>query len=130
MKKLLIYFGAGCLGALVNSLTVWLFGEMGITKTFEVSIAPSLSPAWLYPRIVWGGIWGLLFALPLLQSKLLRKGSLLSLCPSAVQLFVLFPYKANKGMAGLELGLLTPVFVILFNWIWGVVTALVIKFSK
>ena len=130
MKKLLIYFGAGCLGALVNSLTVWLFGEMGITKTFEVSIAPSLSPAWLYPRIVWGGIWGLLFALPLLQSKLIRKGSFLSLGPSAVQLFVLFPYKANKGMAGLELGLLTPVFVILFNWIWGVVTALAIKFSK
>ena len=130
MKKLLIYFGAGCLGALINSLTVWLFGEMGITKTFEVSIAPPLSPAWLYPRIVWGGIWGLAFTLPLLQSKLFRKGSLLSLGPSAVQLFVVFPYKANKGMAGLELGLLTPVFVILFNWIWGVVTALAIKFSK
>jgi hypothetical protein len=130
MKKLLIYFGAGCLGALVNSIAVWFFGETGITKSFEVSIAPSLSPAWLYPRIVWGGIWGLLFALPLLQSKLLRKGSLLSLGPSAVQLFVIFPYKANKGMAGLELGLLTPVFVIFFNWIWGVVTALAIKLAK
>ena len=130
MKKLLIYFGAGCLGALFNSIAVWFFGETGITKSFEVSIAPSLSPAWLYPRIVWGGIWGLLFALPLLQSKLLRKGSLLSLGPSAVQLFVIFPYKANKGMAGLELGLLTPVFVIFFNWIWGVVTALAIKLAK
>jgi hypothetical protein len=130
VKKLLIYFSAGCLGALANSLTVWVFGEMGITKTLEVSIAPSLSAAWLYPRIVWGGIWGLLFLLPLLQSKLLRKGSLLSLGPSVVQLFVVFPYKANKGMAGLELGLFTPVFVIFFNWIWGVVTALTIKFSK
>ena len=126
----MIYFGAGCLGALANSLTVWLFGELGITRNFEVAIAPSLSSAWLYPRIVWGGIWGLLFALPLLQSKLIRKGSLLSLFPSAVQLFVVFPYKANKGMAGLELGLLTPVFVIFFNWVWGVVTALAIKFSK
>jgi hypothetical protein len=130
VKKLLIFFGAGCLGALVNSLTVWLFGEMGVAKTFQVSIAPPLSPAWLYPRIVWGGIWGLLFALPLLQSKLIRKGSFLSLFPSALQLFVVFPYKANKGVAGLELGLLTPVFVIFFNWIWGVVTALTIKFSK
>ncbi|MBW1837422.1 MAG: hypothetical protein JRI99_10865 [Deltaproteobacteria bacterium] len=130
MKKLLIYFGAGCLGALASSLTLWLFGELGITRNFEVSIAPSLSPTWLYPRIVWGGIWGLSFAIPLLQSKLIRKGSFLSLFPSAVQLFVVFPYKANKGMAGLELGLLTPVFVILFNWIWGVVTAITIKFSK
>ena len=130
MKKILIYFAAGCLGAIVNSLTVWLFGDLGIMKNFSVSITPSLSPAWLYPRIVWGGIWGLLFALPLLNSKLILKGSLLRLFPTAVQLFVVFPYKTNKGMAGLELGLLTPVFVILFNWIWGVVTAITIKLSK
>lgn len=130
MKKLLLYFAAGCLGALANSITVWLFGDFGITKHFHVSIAPSLSPAWLYPRIVWGGIWGLCFAIPFLESKLIRKGSILSLFPSAVQLFVVFPYKANKGMAGLELGMLTPVFVIFFNWIWGVVTALTIQFSK
>ena len=130
MKKLLIYFAAGCLGALVNSLTVWLFGDVGITKHFSVSIAPSLSAAWLYPRIVWGGIWGLLFFLPMLNSKLIRKGSLLSLFPTAVQLFIIFPFKANKGIAGLELGQLTPAFVIFFNWIWGVVTALTVKFSK
>ena len=130
MKKILIYFAAGCLGALVNSLTVWLFGDVGITKHFSVSIAPSLSAAWLYPRIVWGGIWGLLFFLPMLNSKLIRKGSLLSLFPTAVQLFIIFPFKANKGIAGLELGQLTPAFVIFFNWIWGVVTALTVKFSK
>jgi len=130
MKKLLIYFAAGCVGALANSLAVWLFGDLGITKHFAVSIAPSLSAAWLYPRIVWGGIWGLLFALPLLNSKFIKKGSLLSLFPTAVQLFVVFPFKASKGMAGIELGLLTPAFVILFNWIWGVVTALTIKMSR
>ena len=130
MKKLLIYFAAGCLGALVNSLTVWLFGDLGISKQFSVSIAPSLSPAWLYPRIVWGGIWGLLFFIPILNSKLIRKGSLLSLIPTAVQLFVVFPYKTHKGMAGLALGQLTPVFVIFYNWIWGLVTAFTIKFSK
>lgn len=130
MKKILIYFAAGCLGALVNSLVVWFFGDFGIMENFSVSISPSLSPDWLYPRIVWGGIWGLLFALPLLNSKLIRKGSLLSLFPSAVQLFIVFPYKANKGMAGLDLGLLTPLFVIFFNWIWGVITALTIKLSK
>jgi hypothetical protein len=130
MKKLLIYFAAGCVGALANSLTVWLFGDVGITRHFSVSIAPSLSAAWLYPRIVWGGIWGLLFFLPMLNSKLIRKGSLLSLFPTAVQLFIIFPFKVNKGIAGLELGQLTPAFVIFFNWIWGVVTALTIKFSK
>ncbi len=130
MKKLLIYFAAGSLGALASSLVVWLFGEYSITKVAGVAIAPALSPAWLYPRIVWGGLWGFLFLLPLKNSRLLLKGSVLSLFPTAVQLFIIFPYKINKGMAGLELGLLTPMFVLIFNWGWGIVTAGTIKFAR
>ena len=130
MKKLSIYFAAGCLGALANSIAVWLFGHLGITSSLGVSIAPSISPNWLYPRIVWGGIWGLFFILPMLKSKLLLKGAILSLFPTAVQLFVVFPFKAHKGIAGLDLGLFTPLFVLFFNWVWGFVTALTIKFAK
>lgn len=130
MKKLLVFFSAGCLGALANSIAVWLFGKYGITTSFGVSISPSLFPGWLYPRIVWGGLWGLLFILPFLKSRLLLKGTILSLFPTAVQLFVIFPYKAHKGIAGIDLGLYTPVFVLFFNWVWGVVTALAIRLSK
>ena len=130
MRNALIFFAAGCVGALANSLTVWMFGESGINQALGVSIAPTLSPAWLYPRIVWGGLWGLLFLLPMLDSKLFLKGSILSIFPTLVQLFVVFPYKADKGIAGLELGLMTPLLVLLFNWVWGVITALSIKLSK
>ncbi len=130
MKKLLLFFAAGCLGALANSLTVWFFGSAGITSSLGVSIAPALTPGWLYPRIVWGGIWGFLFILPMMQSKLLLKGSVLSLFPTAVQLFFVFPFQANKGLAGLDLGLYTPLLVLFFNWVWGVVAALAIKLSK
>jgi len=130
MKKLLIVFAAGCIGALANSLTVWLFGDSGISATLGVAIAPGLSPQWLYPRLVWGGLWGLLFALPMLQSRLFWKGTLLSLLPTAVQLFIIFPFKAHKGIAGLELGLLTPLLVLFFNWVWGIATALTIKLAK
>lgn len=130
MKKLLICFAAGSLGALANSLTVWLFGDLGITRSLGVSIAPALTPAWLYPRIVWGGLWGLLFVLPMLQSRSLARGSILSLFPTAVQLFVVFPLQAGKGIGGIELGLLTPLCVVFFNWVWGVTTALTIRFAK
>ena len=130
MKKLLVFFAAGCLGALANSITVWLFGDLGITASTGVSISPSLTASWLYPRIVWGGLWGLLFVLPMLQSKPILKGSLLSLFPTVVQLLVVFPYKTRYGIAGLELGILTPVFVLFFNWVWGVVTALTIRFTR
>jgi len=129
LKKLLIVFAAGCLGGLANSLAVWSFGEFGITHMADVSIAPALTPAWLYPRIVWGGLWGFLFLLPMLTGKTVSRGFLLSLFPTMIQLFVVFPYKAHKGMAGLELGLLTPLFVIFYNFIWGVTTAYAVKLA-
>ncbi|ESS69560.1 hypothetical protein MGMO_131c00020 [Methyloglobulus morosus KoM1] len=47
-------------------------------------------------------IWGVLFIVPLLDSKLVRKGMILSLIPTVVQLFVVFPHAGN-GTAGLEL---------------------------
>ncbi|MEE4362912.1 MAG: hypothetical protein V2J08_03210 [Desulfotignum sp.] len=130
MKNLLICFSAGCLGALANSLVVWQFGEQGIARLLGVSIAPTLTSSWLYPRIVWGGIWGLLFILPFLKSRFLLKGSLLSLFPTAVQLFYIFPHVAGKGLAGTDLGTWTPLMVLIYNWVWGIVTCLTIRFSR
>ncbi|MCG6972936.1 MAG: hypothetical protein LJE66_07315 [Desulfobacterales bacterium] len=130
MKKILVYFSAGCLGGLANSLAVWAFGANGITHQFGVAIAPTLTPAWLYPRIVWGGIWGFVFLLPFLNSKLILKGAIISIFPTLVQLFVVFPLKAHKGYLGLDLGMYTPVFVVIFNLVWGIVAAFAIKFSK
>jgi hypothetical protein len=130
MKKLLIFFAAGCLGAFTNSIALWQFGQLGISDAIGVSIAPTLTPTWLYPRIVWGGLWGLLFILPMLSSRLLLKGTILSLFPTAVQLFVVFPLKAHKGIGGIELGLYTPLVVVFINWVWGIVAAATIRFSK
>ena len=65
-----------------------------------------------------------------MNSKPFSKGTFLSLFPTIVQLLIVFPYKAKKGLAGIELGIFTPLFVLIFNWIWGVVTSLAIKYSK
>ena len=72
---------------------------------------PSFSLAWLYPRIVWGGLWGLLFLLPVMKNRFLSRGLLFSLGPTLVQLFIVFPMKAHKGVMGLTLGTLTPAFI-------------------
>jgi len=129
-KNITLVFAAGCFGGLLNSLAVWIFGELGITTALGVSIAPKLSAAWLYPRIVWGGIWGALFLLPLWQRTVLIKGLIYSLGPTLVQLFIVFPMKANKGAMGLDLGMLTPVFVIIFNAVWGVSAAIWLRWAK
>ena len=123
-KKLSLVFAAGCLGGLLNSLAVWIFGVIGITSALGVKITPPLSAPWLYPRIVWGGIWGLLFLLPLMHKRFLYRGLIFSLGPTIVQLFIVFPVKANKGIMGFDLGLLTPLFVFVFNAIWGLTAAI------
>jgi hypothetical protein len=126
-RKTSLVFAAGCLGGLINSLAVWIFGELGISFALGVNIAPQLSPAWLYPRLVWGGIWGLLFLLPLMKTSIFARGLILSIGPTLVQLFVVFPMKAHKGMLGLDLGLLTPLLVVVFNAIWGWTAAIWLK---
>ena len=77
-KILSLVFAAGCLGGLLNSLAVWIFGEIGISSAVGVKIAPQLTASWLYPRVVWGGIWGTLFLLPLMQKSLLYRGLVFS----------------------------------------------------
>jgi hypothetical protein len=128
-RNISLVFAAGCLGGLLNSLAVWIFGDLGITAALGVKISPQLSPAWLYPRLVWGGIWGLLFLLPMLKTRIWSRGFIFSLGPTLVQLFVIFPMKANKGMMGVDLGLLTPLFVVVFNAIWGWTAAIWLRWT-
>jgi hypothetical protein len=130
LEKVSIVFAGGCLGGLVNSLTIWIFGLLGITASLGVTIAPQLTAPWLYPRIVWGGIWGALFLLPLLPKHCVLKGLMYSLGPTLVQLFVVFPFKAHQGILGLEKGTLTPLLVIIFNAVWGITAALWLKWAQ
>ncbi|WP_051469945.1 hypothetical protein [Fischerella sp. PCC 9605] len=121
-------FASGCIGGLLNSLTVWFCGTIGLTALLGVKIAPELTPSWLYPRLVWGGLWGFIFLLPFFQNKYFYRGILYSLFPSLVQLFIIFPLKVNQGIMGVELGRLTPIVVLFFNFVWGASTALWLKF--
>ncbi len=130
MQKLPLCFTSGCIGGAAYGLTVWACGYYGLAHSLGVSIAPTLSPHWLYPLIVWGGIWGLAFLLPILRSNLFVKALVLSLLPSLVQLLVIYPFKTRYGIAGLGLGSLTPVLVLLFNASWAIVTATAIKLLR
>jgi len=128
--RLALLFAAGCLGGLLNSLAVWGSAQAGINSALGVAIAPHLSPAWLYPRIVWGGLWGLLFLLPWRRHSWLLRGLVFSLGPTLVQLFFVFPYQSGKGLGGLDLGMLTPLLVLVFNAVLGVTTAIWLRLSR
>ncbi len=123
MLDLSLTFAAGCIGGVANSIAVWLSGKSGLNKMLGMSIAPEWTPAWLYPRIVWGGLWGFLFLLPYFKDSPFTQGFVFSLAPTAVVLFIVFPVQAKKGMLGLELGKLTPLFALVVNAVWGIAAA-------
>jgi len=124
LRRLSVVFSSGCFGGLVNSLVVWVFGAIGMTAALGVKIAPGLTATYLYPRIVWGGLWGILFLLPYFSQSTALRGLLFSLGPTLVQLFIVFPLKTHQGVMGSGLGFLTPLFVLFFNAVWGTSTAL------
>ncbi len=121
-----VCFVAGLLGALVSSLALWACGEWGISTLIGVKIAPQLKESWLYPRLIFGGLWGLGYfftvGIPRYRRHWARKGLWFSLIPSAVALFYLYPYVEHKGLGGFDLGMLTPLLVVVINLIWGMFT--------
>jgi len=130
VKNLSLVFMAGLVGGLLNGLAIWFFGLLGIPRGLGVQIAPPLTTGLLYPKLTWGGIWGLLFLIPLGRVSFPIRGLLFSLGPSLVQLFVVFPYQAQKGVMGLQLGALTPLFVLFYNAVWGVAAGLWLKWAR
>ncbi len=122
-RSLSLVFSAGALGGLAKSVVAWGAGKLGFARALGVATAPALGPAWLYPHIVWGGLWGALFLIPVTGWGWIRRGLLLSLAPSVVQLFVVFPLKTKAGVVGLALGALTLLAVLFFNAVWGMVAS-------
>lgn len=118
-------FFAGVLGALANSLLVWGMGASGLNGLLGIAVDPALSWSWLRPRLVWGGLWGILFIPVIFRTAAdpVQWGLLLSLLPSINQLVYVFPVMAGQGMAGLNLGPLTPGLVLVANAVWGLVAA-------
>jgi hypothetical protein len=130
VNNLSLVFAAGLFGGLVNCLIVWLLGRLGIPQTLGVQIAPPLTIDFIYPELVWGGLWGLLFLIPLGRLSFPVKGAVISLIPSMVQLFLLFPLKAHKGLLGLQLGALTPLVVLIYTALWGIPAGLWLKWAR
>ncbi len=142
IKKIDILFAAGAVGGLAFALLMWGFGEMGIAKMLKVELAPALKGPFIYHSMIWGGIWGMLFILPVYDKKRITKGLLLSLIPAFMELLYFMPNSANNEMFGImgsidskrgyfgqHLGTLTPVLIFIYYAAWGIVTSFWIKMS-
>ena len=121
-KTLSLIFAAGCVGGLAKGIAAWFCGAIGLNALLGSQFAPQLSSQWAYSHMVWGGIWALLFLLPIRGWSLYSLGIIYSLPQSLISLVFMFP-KMNRGLLGLQLGYSTPVLVIFFGFVWGLATA-------
>ncbi len=123
-QLLSVCFCAGLLAAIVSTVFAWLCSHYGLNGLAGVNLTTSLSATSLYPRMIWGGVWGLAFALTVIHLRTrkhwVRKGMVVSLAPTLYQLFVIYPYQTPYGPLGIELGLLIPLFIFIFNLVWGI----------
>ena len=122
IRKISAAFTGGAIGGFVDSFNIWAMGKTGISDLIALAMKPDFSAPWLYQRMVWGGIWMLLLLLPLWEKRVLLRGALFSIVPSAMMLFMVLP-SMGKGILGLGFGTVTPLVVVGLNMIYGMVAS-------
>jgi hypothetical protein len=79
--------------------------------------------------VVWGGIWGFLFLLPLKKISYVSLGIIYSLPQTLIALLVMAP-RMGRGLLAWQQGWTTPILILFFGIIWGATTGLWLKWSR
>ena len=86
MNNFLRSFGAGAIGGGANVLLLLVFWQ------FQIIPAPDLTSdfikGFLYKQMVWGGIWGFAFLIPILTRHWVLRGMVWGAAATAVALYV------------------------------------------
>ncbi len=115
-----LVFSAGAVAGFIQTLVIWICGQAGVFNLLQLPLDFPFQPAWFYQRVTWGGMWGLLFLIPLLrQARHFHRGLLFGLLPALATLVWFLPFKGEHGFFGLNLGIMMPVVVVVFGLIWG-----------
>jgi hypothetical protein len=127
-QRLAICFAAGVMGALAVLIFSHILFGLGVSGTLGIKAPFPLKAPDVYKPLFWGGLWGLLFGffIKTCWSRLYLVGFLYYLAPMAA-LFLFFLPKAGAGYFGLKMGSMFPVYILLVNLPFGIVTALIAK---
>jgi hypothetical protein len=122
LRKVALYYAAGSVGGLLVGLAGWIVGSSGIPDLMGVAVKLALDKATIYRLMVWGGIWALIFLLPLGIRPLWLKALIYTMAPVLTLLLVIVPARGGQ-MLLLDRGALAPLYVYLINTPWGFAAA-------
>jgi hypothetical protein len=115
-RLLTLGFGAGAFGACVLAVVAFVLARSGLPQQIGVA-SPPADLAFLYRLVVWGGIWGFLFVIPVMSRLWWLKGIVIGLLASAA-LTLYFSPALGRGPA------LQLVYIVVLNSVWGIATGL------
>jgi hypothetical protein len=105
-------FGAGAFGACILAVVAFVLARLGIPKQLGVA-SPPTDLAFLYRLIVWGGIWGFLLVVPLMNRAWWLKGIIIGLLATTALIFFFAPPLQQAPAMQI-------IYIAVLNSIWGV----------
>lgn len=121
LNRILIAFMSGLISAFVLLLvfTIIQNGALNFTDDFKYK---------LYKLMIWGGIWSILFALPI-NKNILIKSSIIGIAVIMFNFLVKMPL-TGMGFFAINAGLGVFFMNIIFNYIWAILAGLVYVCAK
>lgn len=120
--RLSLAAAAGAIGAIVQTFVIVGLSELALFQALGMPFKIPFTLPYLYQRVTWGGLWGLLFIIPLLPRMAhWKRGLIFAAAPALASLLFFLPFHDDMGWFGLKMGPLWPVVVILFALLWGFV---------
>jgi hypothetical protein len=111
---------AGILAKIPQGLALYVCSELGLFLVMGVALNVPLTILYSSKHVLLGGLFGALFAVPLLKGwPHWVRGTLVGLAHAAGTLFVFNPFVDGVGFLGLDVGALMPLVVVAANLVWG-----------
>ena len=119
LRNLTIGYGAGVVGALGLFGAGWVAAQIGLRGLLGLPPANAMAfPGDYYKPMIWGGVWGLLLALPLFTRLWWFRGVVLGLLATAA-----IPLYFNKALQQDPAMIRNIIYAAILNVIWGLVAA-------
>jgi hypothetical protein len=121
-RKAVAAFAAGCFGGIAVNAFSLLFGFLNLPRVIGIDLAPDFNLVDLVSDILWGGVWGLAFLIPLLDGMVTIKGIFIGILSFCVQLLVTISYVHNHAISVHE-PLALIAYLLGLNVFWGVIAS-------